>query len=430
MSKISRENIAKRKEAAPLFVVTYTYPPWAGPQGVVASKLTKYLLKSGWTPIVLTSFPKIERGPINPLEIPEELVHREPSWECWEEEKPILKFTGKIFSKIPGGVLLFRGLIYRYDWQWRKKIVRKGMELAERCKPSIILASCGLAPEGLLAAMELSQKLHIPWIAHMRDPWAKTRDGGKLFSFLLQRFKEKIERRVLSNASAIITASEEFDFCVDRNKKPIYVIYHGYDPEAYPQNVSLLPQFTITYCGSLLGMPIAPLFRAIAKLKEENYTKRYPLKLRFFTLEEERKQIEATAKGFSLSDIVEALPFVPHKEVMERMCESTLLLALRNLPKFYTHLGTKFPEYMGAKRPILLLSTRDSLSARMVSSLRAGFVCENEEDIYLFLKKALADFYLRGDIEWEPDWEGIESFSWEKLARKFGEILGMYARRE
>ncbi|MBC7329536.1 glycosyltransferase [bacterium] len=427
MSKISRENIAKRKEAAPLFVVTYYYPPRPGPGGLATSKLTKYLLKSGWTPIVLTTLPQLGRPQLVPLEIPEELVHREPSWVCWEEEKPILKFTGKILSKIPGGRLLYRGLIYRYDWLWRKKIVRKGMELAKRHKPSIILA---YAVEGLLAAMELSQELHIPWIAYMLDPWAKTKDGGKLFSFLLQRFKEKIERRVLSNASAIITVSEELNFSVDRNKTPIYVIYHGYDPEAYPQNVSLLPQFTITYCGTLQGMSIVPLFRAIAKLKEENYTKRYPLKLRFFTLEEERKQIEATAKRFSLSDIVEALPYVPHKEALERECESTLLLALRNLPKFYTYLGTKFPEYMGAKRPILLLSPRDSLSARMVSSLRAGFVCENEEDIYLFLKKALADFYLRGDIEWEPDWEGMESFSWEKQARKIGEILGMYARRE
>jgi glycosyltransferase involved in cell wall biosynthesis len=418
------------KENKTLLFVTYDYPPQIGPGRVTTSKLTKYLLRVGWTPIVLTTLPKIERGPVMPLEIPEELVYREPSWERLEEEKKIVKLTGKIFGKIPGGKLLFRGLIYRYDWQWRKKIVRKGMEVARRFKPSIILASCGFAPEGLLSAMELSKKLHIPWIAHMRDPWTKTEEEKKFFSSLLQRLKERIERKVLGSASAIITVSEGFEFAVDRNKTPIYVIHNGYDPEAYPQNVSLLPQFTITYCGSLLGMPIDHLVKAIARLKKESYTKRYPLKLRFFTGEEDRRRIEESARSFSISNMIEALPYIPHKEVLEKECESALLLLLRNLPKYRTFLGTKLTEYMGAKRPILLLSSSDSLSARMVKRLRAGFVCENEEDICLFLKKALADFYQKGDIEWEPDWDGIESLSWENQARKFSEILEMYARRE
>jgi hypothetical protein len=85
---------------------------------------------------------------------------------------------------------------------------------------------------------------------------------------------------------------------------------------------------------------------------------------------------------------------------------------------------------MGAKRPILLLSSSDSLSARMVKRLKAGFVCENEDDIYIFLKKALADFYQKGDIEWEPDWDGIKSLSWENQARRISEILEKYARRK
>jgi len=412
-----------------LFFVTYDYPPLIGPGRVTTSKLTKYLLRAGWTPVVLTTLPKLEEGPSLPVEIPEELVYREANWERLEMDNPFSGFIRKAFEKMPGGRLIFRALFYRYDCKWRRKIVKRGMEIASRYKPSIILASCGFAPEGLLAARELSQRLHIPWIAHMRDPWTRMPSEGKgVLKKMMQAFKERIERKVLRSASAIITPSEWLEFAVDE-EKPIYVILNGYDPEVYPKGIQRLPRFTITYCGGLLGMPLEPLLLAIAKLKEEGYLKKFPLETRFFVGDNDRKVIEALTNKFAVKDEVKAYNYIPHQEVIKKECESTILLLLWNSPKYRAFLGTKFTEYIGAKRPILVIAPRDFLSAKKVMELKAGFVCENDEELYQFLKKALRDFYERGDVVWEPDWKAIEELSWENQARKFAEILEIYAER-
>ncbi|MGB9877631.1 MAG: hypothetical protein ACPLPS_07675, partial [bacterium] len=153
--------------------ITYDYPPQLGPGRVTTSKLTKYLFRIGWKTIVLTTLPKLAEGRMLPVEIPEELIHRESNWERWETDNFITRLTSSFFRSLPGGEIIFRALLYRYDWHWRRKIVKQGMKLIEEFKPSIILASCGFSPEGLFVARELSLKTGIPWIAHMRDPWTK-----------------------------------------------------------------------------------------------------------------------------------------------------------------------------------------------------------------------------------------------------------------
>jgi hypothetical protein len=128
-----------------------------------------------------------------------------------------------------------------------------------------------------------------------------------------------------------------------------------------------------------------------------------------------------------LTNIIELHPPVSRQEMLYRECESTLLF-LTECPLKYLY-TTKFWEYIGSGRPILHLGDPNDAEGKMLRSLSAGFNVEKEEEIYNFLKKALKDFYTKGDIEWRPNRQAISSFSLPSLAEKLDEILEKYRRK-
>jgi hypothetical protein len=128
-----------------------------------------------------------------------------------------------------------------------------------------------------------------------------------------------------------------------------------------------------------------------------------------------------------LTNIIELHPPVSRQEMLYRECESTLLF-LTECPLKYLY-TTKLSEYIGTGRPILHLGDPNDAEGNMLRELSAGFNVEKEEEIYNFLKKALKDFYTKGDIEWRPNRQAISSFSLPSLAEKLDEILEKYRRK-
>jgi hypothetical protein len=291
-----------------------------------------------------------------------------------------------------------------------KQMVKEGMKGIKEFKPSIIISTY---PGGsnLTVASRLSTLSGVPWVAYIRDPF-------------YNKFKEMLMRPVLNSASAIISVMDKFDY--PRRRPPLYALHHGYDPSKYPK-VSLLPTFTITSIirGYVAEWLILRFLRVLYHLKEEGILARFPLKVRFY-MSNPHPLLQEWIKMLHLQDLIELHPPISHTEMLLRECESTLLLLIRwrsmLKPAKYIY-SLKFWEFVGAGRPILRIGHPDDAEAEMLNKLRVGVNLESEEDIYCFLRKALNDFYTKGDIDWNPDREAVFSFALPNLAQKWDEIL-------
>jgi len=294
----------------------------------------------------------------------------------------------------------WRGYIYCY-----RQMVKEGLKAIGEFKPSIIIGNH--PPYCFLIASRLSELTGIPWIANIMDAIPKT----PLIGFILKQ---------LNTSRAIITPFfEKWDY---RGRKvPIYKVLYGYDPSEYPY-ATLLPIFTITGISRIYEKQYLYLrfLRVLHRLKSEGIFEEFPLKFRLYMLDDSLV-LKEWRERLGLTEIVEFYPPVLRKEMLYKECESCILFLTEYPLKF--QYSTKFWEYIGTGRPILHLGDPNDAEGKMLRSLSAGFNVEKEEEIYNFLKKALKDFYTKGDIDWNPDREAISSFAFPNLAKKWDEIL-------
>jgi hypothetical protein len=307
------------------------------------------------------------------------------------------------------------GYIYCY-----RQMVREGLRLIQNFKPSIII-SISPHPYSLPPASRLSILTDIPWVAILRDRFPNRIAGEIAFG------------KVLNTSSAVIIVFEEWDY---KGRKPrLYRFPVGFDSALYP-STPLLSIFTITAIvrNYELVPPIALLwFLKVVRCLKQEFSNRFPFKARFY-MTNPFPPLHKWREEMDLQDVLEIHPPISHTEMLKRECESAVLLMFR----FYGYgpqrgatsaYGRKFWEYLGTGRPILRIGRHDTYEAKLLRETGAGVNCESEREVYDFLKKAIEDFYTKGDVEWHPDKELIASFDLPNRAKILDEILEKYRRK-
>ncbi|MGC9003259.1 MAG: glycosyltransferase [bacterium] len=393
-----------------VFIITSDFPPAPGIGSLNVAKLTKYLLREGWEPFVLTA-PLASRfvsSSLN-LELPLQNVCYIP-WPDYSDKR------NRLLYRLLGNV------------GWYFPAVKKGLELLKEFKPNIILAS---SPHHIaqVIAYKLAKITSIPWVAHLRDPWTIDYHFSKArLTYLLGKL---LEKKIFSSASAIIVVSEGFaDFYARLSQRPTHIIHNGFDPEDFPQNTTPEPVFTLLFAGSIYRgiRDITPLLRALSKLKEGGFLEKFPIQVKMYLPADDMEVVLAYLTQYpSIKDLFVLSPWTSHNIIVEEESKATyLLLPLEvNAKGWYFYSGKLF-EYMGARRPILSIGPRFHLAARLIENKGIGVNCETEEELKMFLESAIKKFYEDGEL-WMIEWEKVKDFSWENQAKKIGEILEKFA---
>ena len=367
-------------------MICYYFPPLGGIGSVRALKFAQYLPEFGWDPTVIAPWNgAYYRDPT--LEFDEKKVIRTASLEISRAGKRMMGSgrddtrpaeVGPVLEHVRGVV---RRWIYRPDPQigWYPFAVRSARRVLQDGKFDAIFSS-SFPITAHVVARRVHQEFGIPWVAEFRDLWT---DLSRYDSQRRQRLDEATERELLAAATDVVTVSEGYaKLLLDRGARRVSVITNGFDPVDFrgtPRSSRSLATYVGTYYPD--RQDLRPVLQALGELIQFGLLSR--LGIRF--VGEFPEALRETLVQAGLSNSVECTGFVPHREALGYIEDSTLLLlagpASGAFPgsKVSGNIASKVFEYLGSRRPILYIGEADSDVERIIRGF-PGVACVRPGD--------------------------------------------------
>jgi glycosyltransferase involved in cell wall biosynthesis len=343
-----------------VLAISYYFPPLGGIGSVRALKFAKYLPEFGWDPVVVT--PRdgtYYRDPT--LEFDERKVVRTASLEISRTAKRMIRSggdenrpanVGPVFGQVRS---LARRWVYRPDAQigWYPFALASARRVLREQRCDVIFSS-SLPITAHLVANRLHREYRIPWVADFRDLWT---DLARYDSPKRRLLDQATERRLLETATAVVTVSEGYGRILSgRGARRVSVITNGFDPEDFRHG--LTPARPVaTYMGTYY--PDRQDLRAVLGVLGE-LARSGPLAglaVRF--VGDFPDSLRGSLIEAGLADSAQCTGFVPHREALRSLGDSTLLLLAGPVSNAFPssaiqgNIAGKVFEYLGSRRPIL-----------------------------------------------------------------------------
>lgn len=432
-----------------ILYISFVYPPMHTIGSIRASKHTKYLYRNGWIPYVIAGEPYSGATTFIEEEIPSHLIHNIPFLDPAIYLSLIKRFP-LLHSKSKGQVLvdnkgnmsktifmkknLGRLMTYLFplshtrmpnrEFTWAKPALRVAREITRRKRIDLIYSSSS-PPTSAIVASRIQRETGIPWIAEFRDLWSRNHFDRR--SRYFSCFEEMYERKILRNASALVTVSQPLkDELIYLHKKPVYLIYNGFDEEDFQKEVPLSQSFTITYTGIIYGgrRDPSPLFQAINILKNRDAMLIKNMQVKFFG-KDCGDIVYSLAEKFGVREHVRCCGHVDYESAIEAQKSSSLLLLLEiNDPAAKGVLTGKLFEYLGAGRPILAVGCSE-IVGDLLQRTRAGVSLNDPQEIARFLEESIGEYY-SGNLNFTPDKAEIAKYTRRSQAENLISIFNRY----
>lgn len=407
-----------------VFMIAHQFPPIGGSGVQRTTKFIKYMPLFGWEGIVFTREAKKAQLTDETLfsEIPKStLIYRSNAWDLSEVVFP-LNLAGKYIRR--------RMLVPDGERLWQMFSVKKAIDIVKNGDFKMLYSTSQPFSTHLLA-MEIKKVFpELPWVADFRDEWTHNA-FVKAYGYSKRRIEKerKMERKVFEMADRIVINTPFMKAnSVDENpdlESKFYVIPNGYDREDFE---GLTPgdrneKFTLTYTGLIYGNTSPEtLFKAVSKLIGERLVEPSKIKMRFignFKVDE----LYRMAERYNLSDAIETLPYMPHRESIKNlMCSDAVLLLLgKGTDAIYTG---KLMEYINTGKPILASIPASGAAAELIGDTRTGRVADCDDvEATASCFKALYDGWLAELDDFNPDREKIDQYERRELTKKLVEIF-------
>ena len=388
-----------------VLIITYYWPPTGGSGVQRWVKFAKYLPAEGWQPVIYTPENPEQLAVDTSLEseIPAEAeIIKTHITEPYELYKKFLRRSGhskeavevnpvnaqnKSFAQ--KAAMWVRGNFFLPDprCMWIKPSVKYLKKYLEE-HPVDLIVSTGPPQSMHLIGRRLALETGIPWIADFRDPWTKIFYFKHLsMTGLTRRWHEKMEKKVLDDASAVVAVSplvqKEFRYMT---KTPVELITNGFDECDFAAERCEEAEggkdkdFIITHTGLFAadGNPTV-LWDVLADKCRKEEIFRNKLKIRLIGKTDE--QIISYLKSVGLEENLEDMGYQPHSVAVEQQrTASLLILPLRKEPEYKAVLPGKLFEYMASMRPILGIGQPDGAMGMIIGQTGTGAVIDWEDE--------------------------------------------------
>lgn len=438
----------KTKKRRRFLYISYHYPPVQSIASMRSWKLAKYILDYGWEPTIICA--NSDSSQWNP-KLPDVPIHRIQCNSLLPNSKT-KSHKGVNDTSLPDPSAILRSdisfhcanYIYR-AWRllknlscefsprldsyphWRQEATKQGREILKREEIDLILSTSGPFSSHIVAA-ELSSERKIPWVADYRDLYSLNHSSIKLP--LKNWRKMSFERKVMTNASAIVTVSDPLSLSMSRLlHREVLTVPNGFDPEDYqPTELTQTRtgrKFTIIYTGTIYEgkQSPKPLFKAVERLIEDKDIDPDKIEIHFFGTS--TRYLRSVLSNRLFNNIVFSHPRVTHKEYIEAQKQSTILLFLNwNDTSEKGITSGKLFEYLGAMRPILAFPQNiESTADEIIIRTKSGIICKDEMQIKETIKEWYDEFYSNGYISYKGIIEEINKYDRKLQAYKFNLIF-------
>ena len=377
-----------------VLVITYYWPPSGGAGVQRWLKFVKYLRNFGWEPVVYTpenpEFPETDYS--LEKDVPENLeVIKQPIWEPYGTYKRLLgqkkedKINAAFLSEKKKNSMLenfsvwMRGNFFIPDARkfWIRPSVKFLLKYLEK-KPVSVVISTGPPHSMHLIAMELSQRMKVPWLADFRDPWTNIDFYRELkLSSRADSLHRKLEKQVLGRAGVVTVISRSMaEDCIKLSNRKYEVITNGYDPgdTGFSHPPVIDKKFSIAHIGTLVSTR-NPETLWIALQEIIAGDPQFAADLEIKLVGKADYKVMESIERYGLKSFVNKIDYMPHDEVVKCQQQSAvLLLIINNTPNAKMILTGKFFEYLAARRPILCLGPADGDAAAILAETQAGLL--------------------------------------------------------
>lgn len=426
-----------------VLIITYYWPPSGGSGVQRWLKMSKYLPKNGWQPVIYTAdgaeYP-VEDMSLEKDIAPETEVLRHEIVEPYSFYK---KFLGiKKDEKIKAGFInegkrksswkenvsvWLRGNLFIPDarcWWIRPSV--KFLKKYLKSNPVDAIISTGPPHSMHLIAKKLHKKFNIPWIADFRDPWTDIDFYKDLrLTKWADRIHHRMEKSVLLSANEIVTVGNH---CAQGLKKicgrDIKIITNGYDfnIDELNNNTKLTDKFTLSHIG-IIGANRNPIlfWEAIKELVQDDV---FAKSLNIRLIGQIDQSVIKSINDNGIGQFVEIIPYIPHSEVLEKQSESqVLLLFINNTPNAKSVLTGKLFEYMASGRPILSIGPSDGDTAAILQETQTGVNVDFlDKDRIKIELKTLFSKYLNNNLSTSHN-GSVDKYSRNNLTAEYVKLL-------
>ena len=399
--------VTRAQRPLKVLIISHAFPPVNVIGAVRVGKFAKYLHEGGHDVRVVAA-PR-EGDQSLALEIPADRVVYEAGWEIdgifdglvkplrrwWRGTLPAAPHPDELSTRPTTGLTAaltrhYYALLRVPDARagWIGAATLAGCSIARDWRPDVVFAS---APpnSALIAGHRIARACGVPWVAELRDLWV---DNSYYSEPLWRLWVDRLlERRALSSAAGLVTVTLGWAEALRRRyRQPISCIFNGYVAEDFPAQPSGPPPgdvVSIVYTGTLYSGDRDPsaLFSAINLLGAE----RDRVVVHFYG--PPREQVQGFAMAHGVVDRVFVHDPVSYKACLALQTSADILLLLQWNPKQDEgHVPAKLFEYLGARRPILLLGYEHGEPAEIIRKRGAGFVADDPPTIARQLRTWIA----------------------------------------
>ncbi len=383
---------------AKVLFLCYYFPPMGMGGTQRSTKFVKYLPAFGWQPVVVTVTDVIyyaqdyslldelrhtriiRTGSLDPLRLWQKLFRSEKPQSTSATSS---RFWGSLWNHLNK---LLTSWIFIPDSKilWLPFALFASIKLIAQEKIKVIYTTSP-PHSAQLGGMMLKLLTGARWVADFRDDWTggESQPCPTIFHSCLNRLLEKC---VLKFADRVIGMCDFLTESLRRKsgyasfKEKFFTLMNGYDAEDFAGLLDLKPHstFTITHSGSISQVSDPQLFlKAIHSLFEQQPALQKQIRIQFFGSDIFGNLPQAIEK-YCLEKIIFPATYLPHRQVLEEIMKSHLLLLIIHKQSAEEIITGKVFEYLASGKPILLLSEEGTV-ARLLQKLERGTVVRNDD---------------------------------------------------
>jgi hypothetical protein len=435
--------------------ITHAFPPACGSPVYRPLKFVKFLPEYGWKPVVVTPRKNIPPHDLSLCkDIPDGTrVHEvfslfPENLKALLENKHKRQAIGVVKYIFLRSLLKFFSIFYYrmvlIDWHdgWVPFAFRKATQILKGEGVDLIFVDME-PPSSSIIGLVLKKVTGKSLAIDYHDPWT-TSVYAKKKKTLKNWIAEKLEHKVLKSADLVTAGKvliiEEIQKKYpDLNKRKMFTIFSGFDPDDYKGLVKKRKnKFIITYTGKLSEKyyysPETFLFAMGELMTEGNIAVDDVSAIFVGTVTEDyQNRFWNIIKENGLENVVVSTGQVDHKLCATYQINTDVLLyiveAVRDEELSYEFAGavpSKIYEYIYTGNPILAI-VPPGFEADLIRSTRTGYIAEpnNVQSVKRLIFK-LFNMYKHGSLQTHPNQEEIQKYSRKTLtgilAEQFDQI--------